>query len=324
MGVGDVSREGRARGAGRVGWAVPRWACTVALIQGGQGAGVPVGFRRRRRMGCEEQGVRRGTPRFDMSPKDFRAPLSLVLCVHSLRRHVLPQNSLHRFPPRKFLIDPIFYHPLFYHPLFFTPFCPRLCLPGPSAHQIRVRPHGPGQKRTYRVPTKSAWRTHPPILLVQPARLHRDFIPLTTHRPSTFCYLHSPPQGNLEMAEVDALCRMLYDTNELGDRTIIASHYSPRPAPSHVTARHHKPYVTFAFLQRATYRGSAASCIICPHHSPIHSFTLMPHSFADALVRHTPDFTRFRPISPRVLLALHPHSPPLSLQGSNQRYQAWM
>ena len=56
------------------------------------------------------------------------------------------------------------------------------------------------------------------------------------------------------MAEVNALCRMLYDTNELGDRTIIASHYSLRSAPSHETAWHHKPYVTFAFLQRATSR----------------------------------------------------------------------
>ena len=70
--------------------------------------------------------------------------------------------------------------------------------------------------------------------------------------------------------------------------------------------------------------GSAASCIICPRHSSTRPFTLiftlMPHSFVDALVRHAPYFARFRPafssLSP-------PHSPPLSLQGSNQRYQAW-
>ena len=151
-------RGARARGrggvwaGGRVGWARggPRWARTVALIPGGQGAGVPVESRRRLcPWGARNMELRWVTPRFDVSPTDFRAPLSLVLsCVHSLRRHVLPQIGLHRFPPCKFLIAPLFYHPLLpsllpYH-LLSSPVPPT----GPSAHQIRVRPHGPGQKRT--------------------------------------------------------------------------------------------------------------------------------------------------------------------------------
>ena len=177
-----------------MGWArgVPRWARTVALIPGGQGAGVPVDSRRRLcAWGARNMELRWVTPRFDVSPTDFRAPLSLVLsCVHSLRRHVLPQIGLHRFPPCKFLIVP-FSTTLF----FFTTFCPRLCLPQDRA-LIKFAFDLMDQDKSVRsgFPQEKCLATSPPKLLVNP-RHHRGFIPFITHRLSTFSYLRLPPTG---------------------------------------------------------------------------------------------------------------------------------